>query len=63
MRCSDEQKEAFQVLSVHGQTAKLFWEKRSVRADIVMEYYDRRIKLDTKWKTPINNTPADADLK
>jgi 5-methylcytosine-specific restriction enzyme subunit McrC len=50
-------------LRVRGQKSKLFWERRSVRPDIVMEYADRRIMLDTKWKTPINNTPADADLK
>lgn len=50
-------------LRVRGQTTKIFWEKHSVRPDIVLEYDGRRIMVDTKWKTPSNNTPADADLK
>lgn len=50
-------------LRVRGQKSKVFWENRSVRPDIVLEYEGRRIMVDTKWKTPTNDTPADTDLK
>lgn len=50
-------------LRVLGQRSKLFWERRCVRPDIILEYRGRRLIVDTKWKTPIMNTPADADLK
>jgi 5-methylcytosine-specific restriction enzyme subunit McrC len=50
-------------LQVRGQQSKLFWEKRRIRPDVVLELDGRRIIVDTKWKTPINNVPADPDLK
>ncbi len=50
-------------LKVQGQRSKLFWEKRFIRPDIIFEHEGRRIMIDTKWKTPLNNTPADSDLK
>jgi 5-methylcytosine-specific restriction enzyme subunit McrC len=59
-KCTERE---FPGLRVHGQKTKVFWEKRCVRPDIVLEYEGRRIMVDTKWKTPLNNTPADADLK
>lgn len=56
---------------VRSQNSKQFWKLNSsngyktVRPDIVIhnETTDKKIILDTKWKIPNNNIPADADLK
>ena len=46
-----------------SERSRIFRARCLVRPDIVVECADRRIMLDTKWKTPINNAPADPDLK
>lgn len=53
-----------------GQPRKAFWvsEKlntsKVIKPDIFLtDMYDNKVILDTKWKTPQNDIPADADLK
>ena len=51
---------------VQGQQSKTFWQRQSIRPDIVLTYrqdHNRRIIIDTKWKTLNTNKPADQDLK
>jgi len=56
---------------IHCQNSKHFWKLndnnnyKTVRPDIVIEdqLNDSKIIIDTKWKIPDNNIPADADLK
>jgi 5-methylcytosine-specific restriction enzyme subunit McrC len=53
------------------QNSKCFWKlsynryRKTIRPDIVIHdlLIDKKIILDTKWKLPENNLPADADLK
>ena len=57
--------------NIRSQNSKQFWKLNSstsfktVRPDIVIHNLtnDTKIILDTKWKIPDNNIPADADLK
>lgn len=56
---------------IRSQNSKQFWKLngsngyKTVRPDIVVhnQTNDIKIILDTKWKLPDNNIPADADLK
>jgi len=56
---------------IKSQNSKRFWHfsdsnfSKTIRPDIVIHNLltDKRIVLDTKWKIPENNIPADADLK
>jgi 5-methylcytosine-specific restriction enzyme subunit McrC len=56
---------------IRSQNSKQFWKLNSsngykiVRPDIVIhnQTNDTKIIVDTKWKIPNNNIPADADLK
>lgn len=56
---------------IKPQNIKHFWsltnsnKKKTVRPDIVIENKDTKISaiIDTKWKLPDNNIPADDDLK
>jgi 5-methylcytosine-specific restriction enzyme subunit McrC len=56
---------------IRSQNSKQFWKLNSsngyktVRPDIVIhnQTNDTKIILDTKWKIPDNNIPADSDLK
>ena len=56
---------------IRSQNSKQFWKLndtnsfKTVRPDIVIHDQTKDIKiiLDTKWKLPDNNIPADADLK
>jgi len=56
---------------IQSQNSKLFWKfegnsyGKTIRPDIVIHHsgLDKKIVLDTKWKLPENNVPADADLK
>jgi 5-methylcytosine-specific restriction enzyme subunit McrC len=55
--------------SVRAQNSKHFWRLenssvlKTVRPDIVINTSGGTIVLDTKWKLPDGNVPADADLK
>jgi len=56
---------------IKAQNSKRFWQcsgtnySKTIRPDIVIHNLlnDKKIVLDTKWKLPDNNIPADADLK
>lgn len=54
-------------LSVRGQRSMVFWKRKTIRPDIVLEYVKaglpKRVIVDTKWKVPPNGKPNDADLK
>ncbi len=54
-------------LNVKGQTSRDFWQGRSVRPDIILEYIvddkPHRMIIDTKWKVLASDGPHDSDLK
>ena len=54
-------------LVVRGQAKQVFWKKKTIRPDIVVDYTKdgeaRRVIVDTKWKVPTNGKPSDDDLK
>ena len=54
-------------LIVRGQAKQLFWQKKHIRPDIVLDYVKegirQRVIVDTKWKVPANGKPSDDDLK
>jgi 5-methylcytosine-specific restriction enzyme subunit McrC len=52
-------------LRISGQVSEPFWASRSIRPDVVVDLLktQRRIILDTKWKIPREDQPADEDLK
>lgn len=54
-------------LRITGQVSKRFWSSKTIRPDIVADFGDApptvRVILDTKWKVPKDNQPADDDLK
>jgi 5-methylcytosine-specific restriction enzyme subunit McrC len=45
----------------------LFWKRKTIRPDIVLEYIKdgipQKVIVDTKWKVPANGKPSDDDLK
>jgi 5-methylcytosine-specific restriction enzyme subunit McrC len=51
---------------VSAQQSKDFWESthvsNKIRPDMLLEFGEHRIILDTKWKMPENSKPADSDL-
>ena len=52
-------------LAVTGQNRQHFWNGQHIRPDIVIRNGDGNVCciVDTKWKVPRDNRPADADLK
>lgn len=65
---NSEHKYADVKLELFGQYSKNFWSGRPIRPDIVGEYKldgitNNRFIIDTKWKIPYDNLPADNDLK
>lgn len=54
-------------LSIRNQRSMRFWNRKTIRPDMVLEYIQegqhKRIIVDTKWKVPPNGKPNDADLK
>lgn len=56
-------------LKLFAQTSKKFWSNRSIRPDILGEYYSdklgktKKFIIDTKWKRPKDGIPSDEDLK
>lgn len=54
-------------LSIRNQRSMRFWNGKTIRPDMVLEYIregrPKRIIVDTKWKVPPNGKPNDADLK
>lgn len=51
------------ITSVKIQNRLPFWERRGIKADILVEAKGRRIVIDTKWKLLEDTTPSDNDLK
>jgi 5-methylcytosine-specific restriction enzyme subunit McrC len=49
--------------SVSYQNRKKFWNNKLIKPDIVVEYKDETLVIDTKWKLVDANRPSDADLK
>lgn len=53
----------FESMEVSGQAKKKFWEKRTVRPDIVIKYNGVTSIIDTKWKRVINSRASIEDLR
>ena len=54
---------AGKTIKVSRQTSIPFWQRRTIRPDILIEVEGKRIVLDTKWILLSNKNPAIADLK
>ncbi len=50
-------------LRVRRQVSKKFWESRSIKPDIVIEFDGQTFVVDTKWKVLKEAKPSDEDLK
>lgn len=51
-------------LSIAGQDSRPFWRNQKIRPDIVVRQGEQVLQIiDTKWKMPKDDRPADADLK
>lgn len=54
-------------LTVKGQSGRLFWKKKTIRPDIILDYTIndelQRVIIDTKWKMLAGAGPSDDDLK
>lgn len=54
-------------IKIKEQKSKYFWEQKSIRPDIVVEYITDGVTqtfvIDTKWKIIETNEPSDDDLK
>lgn len=50
-------------VNVSFQNSCKFWEHKKIRPDIVVETYNERVIIDTKWKLVDNKNPSDDDLK
>ncbi|MFT6336462.1 MAG: 5-methylcytosine-specific restriction enzyme subunit McrC [Halioglobus sp.] len=48
---------------VKGQQSRKFWNDRTVRPDIIIEYNDQVFVIDTKWKVVESDKASDSDLK
>lgn len=48
---------------VADQQSQRFWNDRTVRPDIVIEYIDQTFVIDTKWKVIESDEASDSDLK
>ncbi len=50
-------------LKVQRQASKPFWQRRTIRPDLIIQIGKRKYVLDTKWKVLQNNSPSMEDLK
>jgi 5-methylcytosine-specific restriction enzyme subunit McrC len=48
---------------VMGQVSTLFWERKTIRPDILLRHEGQSFIIDTKWKVIHSDKPSDADLK
>lgn len=50
-------------LHIQGQQSKRFWASKNIRPDVVVNFDQRRVIIDAKWKMPKHDLPDDDDLK
>ncbi|MFK7979378.1 MAG: McrC family protein [Saprospiraceae bacterium] len=50
-------------IKVQRQASKPFWQRRTIRPDLVVQIDERRYVLDTKWKVLKSNSPSMEDLR
>lgn len=50
-------------IQINGQPHRKFWNKRTIRPDIVLHHEGENYILDTKWKVLKSPSPSDDDLK
>ncbi len=51
-------------LSIKGQNSREFWNGQHIRPDIIIAEGEQiKCIIDTKWKLPKDDKPADSDLK
>ena len=48
---------------VRRQVSTPFWNRRSIRPDLILDYNDRRFVVDTKWKEIPKGRPAMEDIR
>lgn len=48
---------------IQRQIATPFWNRRSIRPDLVLDYKGKRYVIDTKWKIPPRGQPDMADIR
>ena len=48
---------------IHGQKSKIFWNRNTIRPDIVIRKGDETFIVDTKWKNINGNIPSTDDLR
>lgn len=63
LRVLQKASKGFEGMKVSGQAKKKFWESRTVRPDIVIEYNGVTSIIDTKWKRVFNNRASIEDLR
>lgn len=51
-------------LVINTQASRLFWQERKLKADLIVQYKDQTVVMDTKWKrVPLNTPPSMEDLR
>ena len=50
-------------IKIQRQTSKPFWQRRTIRPDLVISLANHQYVLDTKWKVLSSPSPSMADLK
>lgn len=50
-------------IKVQRQASKPFWQRRTIRPDLVLKIEERKYVLDTKWKVLQSSSPSMEDLK
>lgn len=63
LRVLQKASKSFEGMKISGQAKKKFWESRTVRPDIVIEYQEETIVVDTKWKRISKNRASIEDLR
>ena len=63
LRMLQKSSKSFEGIKISGQAKKRFWETRTVRPDIVVEFRGITTIIDTKWKRITNNKASIEDLR
>lgn len=66
--CLRKEKSKYPGLKINGQVKQNFWrsshgEHKTIRPDILLEWNNEKVIIDTKWKIPKPGFPDDSDLK